>query len=261
MKRAIRSELARLRNRNFILGGIGLMAALALMLTTIIFVTAGEKVMGPGGRAVTVATLEAADGMFVGVQSSFSMLGIVVLALWAVAVTSDYANGLIRLLVLAEPGRLRLLGGKIVALSAFTCVATLATTAALLVVMPGVAAVAGVSTDAWSDDLLRNVAVGYLDLTLAALLWGVAGLFVGMITRSAGVAIAVGIGYLVVFEGLLGLLLDTAAKWLPGSSFSAIAAGGTADMPYGTALLVAAAYACAALVTAAVIFRRRDITA
>jgi len=261
MMRAIRSELARLRNRNFILGGIGLMAALALMLTSIIFVTAGERVMGPGERAVTVATLEAADGMFVGVQSSFAMLGIVVLALWAVAVTSDYANGLIRLLVQAEPSRLRLLGGKIVALSAFTCMATLVTTVVLLVVMPGIANLAGVSTGAWNDDLLRTVAVGYLNLTLAALLWGVAGLFVGMVTRSAGIAIAAGIGYLLVFEGLLGMLLDSASKWLPGSSFSAIAAGGTVDMAYGTALLVAAVYAGAALAAAALLIRRRDITA
>lgn len=261
MMRAVRSELTRLRNRNFILGGIGLMAALALMLTSIIFVTAGERVMGPGERAVTVATLEAAGGMFVGVQSSFAMLGIVVLALWAVAVTSDYASGLIRLLVQAEPSRLRLLGGKIVALSAFTCVATLVTTVVLLLVMPGIANLAGVSTNAWNDDLLRTVAVGYLNLTLAALLWGVAGLFVGMVTRSAGIAIAVGIGYLLVFEGLLGMLLDSAAKWLPGSSFSAIAAGGAADMTYGTALLVAAAYACAALAATALLFRRRDITA
>jgi len=261
MTRAIRSELARLRNRNFILGGIGLMAALALMLTTIIFVTAGERVMGPGEQAVTVETLEAADGMFVGVQSSFSMLGIVVLALWAVAVTSDYAHGLIRLLVQAEPGRLRLLGGKIVALAGFTCMASLVTTVLLLVVMPGIAALAGVSTGAWTDDLLHTVAVGYLNLTLAALLWGIAGLLVGMVTRSAGIAIAVGIGYLLVFEGLLGMLLDSASRWLPGSSFSTIAAGGTADMTYGTALLVAAAYACAAIAVAALLFWRRDITA
>ena len=259
--RVIRSELVRLRSRNFIIGGIGLMAALALMLTSIIFVTAGERVMGPGERSVTVATLEASDGMFVGVQSSFAILGIVMLALWAVAVTSEYANGLIRLLVQAEPSRPRLLGGKIVALSAFTCMATLVTTVVLLVAMPGIASLAGVSTGAWNDDLLRTVAVGYVNLTLAALLWGVAGLFLGMVTRSAGIAIAAGIGYLLVFEGLLGMLLDSASKWLPGSSFSTIAAGGTADMAYGTALLVAAAYAGAALAATVLLFRHRDITA
>ena len=70
-----------------------------------------------------------------------------------------------------------------------------------------------------------------------------------------------GIGYLLVFEGLMGMVLDSAAKWLPGSSFSAIAAGGTADLAYGTALLMAAVYAVAALAIAAIVFRRRDITA
>ena len=42
--------------------------------------------------------------------------------------------------------------------------------------------------------------------------------------------------------------------------FGVIASGGTADMTYGTALIVAAAYAGAAL-AAAVIVSRRDITA
>jgi ABC-2 type transport system permease protein len=64
-----------------------------------------------------------------------------------------------------------------------------------------------------------------------------------------------------VFEMLVGMVLDSASKWLPGSSFSAIALGGSADMTYGTALLVAAAYAAAALAVAALTFRRRDITA
>ena len=54
MIRAIRCELARLRNPCYILGGIGLMAVLGLMATTIIFLTAkGGSVMGllpAGGR-------------------------------------------------------------------------------------------------------------------------------------------------------------------------------------------------------------------
>ena len=261
MIRAIRCELVRLANPYLILGGIGLMAALGLMATTIMFVTAGERAMGPGSQSVTVAMLEAADGMFVGVRNAFTMLGIVALAIWATVVTSDYASGLIRLLVQAEPSRLRLLGGKVVALAAFTCLATLVTVVVVLAASPGIAGLAGISTSAWYDDLPRSVAEGYLNLTLAALLWGVAGLFVGVMTRSTGVAIAVGIGYLMVFEGLLGLLLEDAAKWLPGSSFSAIAAGGTSAMTHSTALLVGLAYASVAIAVAALLFHRRDITA
>jgi len=263
MIRVIRSELARLKNPYYILGGIGLMAALGVLTTTIIFLTAkgGATMVPPGGRAVSVRVLEAADGMFAGLQNTASMWGIVALAIWAIAVTSDYSSGLIRLLVQAEPSRLRLLGGKAVALTAFTCLATLAMTVAVLVVSPVIARMAGVSTDAWGTDLLPAIVGGYLQLTLSALLWGVVGLFVGVVTRSTGVAIAVGIGYLLVFEMVVGMVLDSASKWLPGSTFSAIALGGSADMAYGTALLVAAAYAVAALAIAAVTFRRRDITA
>jgi ABC-2 type transport system permease protein len=263
MIRAIRSEFARLKSPYYVFGGIGLMTALGVMATTIVFITAqgGSTMAPPGGRTVSVQSLEAADGMFAGLQNAANMWGIVVLAIWAIAVTSDYSSGLIRLLVQAEPSRLRLLGGKVMALTAFTCLATLATAAVVLAVSPAIAGMAGVSTDAWGTDLLGTVVGGYLQLTLSALLWGVVGLFVGVVTRSTGIAIAAGIGYLLVFEMLVGMVLDSAAKWLPGSSFSAIALGGTADMTYGTALLVAAAYAVAAIAAAAVTFRRRDITA
>jgi ABC-2 type transport system permease protein len=263
MIRAIRSELARLKSPYYVFGGIGLMTALGVMATTIVFITAkgGSTMAPPGGRTVSVQSLEAADGMFAGLQNAANMWGIVVLAIWAIAVTSDYSSGLIRLLVQAEPSRLRLLGGKVVALTAFTCLATLATTAVVLAVSPAIAGMAGVSTDAWGTDMLGIVVGGYLHLTLSALLWGVVGLFVGMLTRSTGVAIAVGIGYLLVFEMVVGIALDTASKWLPGSTFSAVAQGGSADMAFRTALLVAAAYAVAALAVAAAVFRRRDITA
>ncbi len=109
--------------------------------------------------------------------------------------------------------------------------------------------------------MVRTVLEGYLELTLSVLLWGVVGLFVGMVTRSSGLSIAIGIGYLMVFEGLAQMALDSAGKWLPGSAFAAIASGGTADMTFAAALFVSAVYAVAALVIAAVSFQRRDITA
>jgi ABC-2 type transport system permease protein len=263
MIRAIRCELVRLKNPYYILGGIGLMAALGLIVTVIVFFTAkGGSTMGPpGGRTVSVATLQASDGMFAGLTNAASMWGIVALAIWAIFAASDYSSGLIRLLVQFEPSRLRLLGGKFVALVAFTCLATFITTALVLVVSPAIAGAAGISTSAWGDGLARAVVDGYLHLTLSALMWGVVGLFVGVVTRSTGIAIAVGVGYLLVFEMLFGMLLDSGAKWLPGSSFSAVASGGSADMAFGTALLVAVAYGVAALAIAAVTFHRRDITA
>ena len=108
--------------------------------------------------------------------------------------------------------------------------------------------------------MIGTVVAGYLHLTLSVLLWGVVGLFVGMVTKSSGIAIGIGIGYLMLFEGLAGMLLESTAKWLPGQVFAVIASGGSADMTYGTALIVAAGYAGAAL-AASVIVSRRDVTA
>ncbi len=263
MIRAVRSELIRLRNPATLLSGIGLMVFFGVLATTIVLVTATSGVTGgpPDADRVTVAMLEAGDGMFVGLQNFVGMLGIVALTVWAIAVTSDYSSGLIRLLVQAEPRRWRLLAGKVVALTGFTCLATLVTTAVVLAVAPPIAETTGVSTDAWTADMLRTVVEGYVQLTLSVLLWGVVGLFVGMITRSTGIAIAIGIGYLLVFEGVLSLLLDSTAKWLPGAAFGAIATGGTADMALGTAVVVSAAYVVVAFAVTVITFWRRDITA
>ena len=125
----------------------------------------------------------------------------------------------------------------------------------------GLAESAGVSTAAWQPQLVQTMVTGYVHLTLCVLLWGVVGLCIGILTRSAGISIAIGIGYLLVFEGVLGMLLGSGQKWLPGAVFEAIASGGSAGMAFTTALLLGAAYAFVALAVAAVAFRRRDITA
>jgi len=264
MIRAIRCELARLKTPSFLLGGMGLIVFFSVLATAIVFLTVGSDAGGPPGtQQITTQALEASEGMFAGVQNFVGMLGVVALAMWAMAVTSDYSSGLIRLLVQAQPNRLLLLGGKVVALSIFTCLSTLVATAAVLAVSPGVASLGGVSTDAWSSgSSLLGTALGvYVQLTLCVLMWGVVGLLVGMLTRSAGISIGIGIGYLMIFEGLAGMLLDSAQKWLPGKAFGAIATGGSADMAFGTAALLAGAYAAGALLLTAATFRRRDITA
>jgi ABC-2 type transport system permease protein len=263
MVRTVRSELTRLFSRNYVLGGIGLMAALGLLVTIIVFVTAtgGSAMAPPGGQTVSIATLEASDGIFAGLRLASNMWGIVALVVWAIFAASDYATGLVRLLVQAQPRRLRLLGGKAVALTLFTCLATLITTVVVVVASPAIAGATGVSPDAWTEGIAGTFLSGYLHLTLAALMWGFAGLFVGVLTRSTGISIAVGIGYLLVFEMVFGMLLDDAAKWLPGSSFATVAAGGTAGMGFGAGLLVALGYVAVAYAVASAVFRRRDITA
>jgi ABC-2 type transport system permease protein len=261
MIRVVRSELVRLRAPGFVLGGGGLMTFFAVLATAVVFFTAGSGTASlPRTEGVTMALVEAPDGMFAGLQLFVNMLGVVALVVWAMSVTSDYSSGLIRLLVQAEPRRLLLLGGKVLSLVLFTLAATLVATMVVVAVSPGLASVAGVSTDAWDIGLTGTVLTGYVQVTLSVLLWGMVGLLVGVLTRSTGIAVGIGIGYLLVFEGAASMLLEGAGKWLPGSAFTAIASGGTSDLRFGAAVALGALYGAAALVVSAIVVRRRDIT-
>ena len=53
----------------------------------------------PGTQNITVAMLEAPDGMFAGLQTFAGMLGIVALVVWAMSATTGVSSGLICLLV------------------------------------------------------------------------------------------------------------------------------------------------------------------
>jgi ABC-2 type transport system permease protein len=263
MIRVVRSELVRLRSLSFLLGGIGLMAFFGLAATAVVFfaVSGGSTASLPRADGVSLAAVEAADGMFAGLRTFVGMLGVVSLVIWAMSVTSEYASGLVRLLVQAEPQRLRLLTGKVVALVIFTCLGTLVTMVVVTTAAPPLASAAGISATAWTGAVGKTLVETYVQITASVLLWGLVGLFVGTLTRSTGVAVGIGIGYLLLFEGLASMLLEGASKWLPGSVFSAIASGGTAAMGFGLALALGIGYAAAAFLVAAVTFMRRDITA
>lgn len=257
--RATRAEAKRLNRLSFVGAGGVLLTFFALMASVITFYAAD----GGGHMGGVAVDLESAGGLVAGLAWAVDLMGIVVLALWAAATASDYSTGLVRILVQAQPRRTRLLGGKLVALTAYTVAGTAVATLAAIAAAPLLAGAKGISTSAWFPGLqetLFTVLGAWVDLTLSVLVWGVIGLSVATVTRSLTIAIAGGIGYLLVFERLLGLVADQATTYLPGSVLSAVAAGGTASLSYGTALGLAAAYAAGALLLAALVFTRRDVT-
>mgnify|MGYP001822514051 CR=1 FL=1 len=232
--RATRSEAKRLKRRSFAGVGLVLLAFFALMTATVAFV-AGEQ-MGPGGGLGTGVDLASAEGLVAGLITGSSMFGIIALSLWAAATASDYTTGWIRVLVQAEPRRWRLFGGKLAALTAYTVVGITAAAVVSVAAAPALAGAAGISTAAWSTGAVGTVLSTWLNVMLSVLAWGVIGLAVATITRSVTAAIAGGIGYLMVVEGLLGMVFDTGVTtYLPGSVLNAVAAGGTVSLAYGGA--------------------------
>ncbi len=264
MLAAFRSELVRLRRPRVLVAWFGLMALFALMVNTVMFGTASSGTAlppgAPGVRFPDAATLAGPDGLVAGLAAASSMFGVVTLSFWALATATDYSSGLIRLLVAAQPHRWRLLAGKVGALLVVTAAATVvATFVTVMAAMPAAQA-AGISTSEWMSDPLSTVANAFLDAYLALMAWGVVGLVLAVLTRSAAVAISIGVGYVLVVESVIRLALGDASDWLPGSTLNALAAGGTPDLAYGAALTLGIGYVVIGLALATIVVVRRDVT-
>lgn len=264
MLRSLRSELVRLRRPGLLIAWLGLMALFATMANTIMFSVAADGVQlppgAPGVAFPTAAELATADGLMAGMPAASTMFGIVTLSFWAIAVATDYSTGLIRLLVAAMPRRWPLLVGKVAALSLLTAVATTIAAAVTLAIAPPSAQGAGIDTSAWGDGAVSTIIGTWASTYLSLLVWGVIGLAIAYLTRSAAIAISVGAGYVLVVEAMLGRLFDTTPDWLLGSTLTAVAQGGSATIAQGTALGWAGLYLTLGLGAAAVVLLRRDVT-
>jgi hypothetical protein len=264
MLAAFRSELTRLGQPRLLATWLGLIALFAAMVNTIMvtFVSGGGS-LPPGAPGVvfpSLAELEGPAGLTAGLAAAANMFGVVTLSCWAVATATDYGTGLIRLLVAAEPRRWPLLAGKVGALLLVTAAAT--TVAALvnvLAVLPAAQA-AGISTAAWGTDPIGVVASAWTSLFLALCVWGILGLAVAVVTRSAAASIAIGVAYVLVVEAMVRMVGDAPSDWLLGTTLGAVASGGTEAVPYGMALALAAVYAILGLVVAGLVLVRRDVT-
>lgn len=262
MLNVVRSELTRLAQPRTLLVWFGLMAAFALMvngvMATVVASANPADLPSPGVTFPTLAELESASGLLAGLSAASSMFGIVTLSAWAFFTAQDHSSGLIRLLVAAEPRRWRLLGGKVVALTAVTALAVSVATLANLLAAPIVGA-SGISTEAWGTDIGSVLASGWLNLFLAQLVWGVLGLVIATLTKSAMVAVSIGVGYVLVAETLLQMI-DGAPAELLGATLTALAKGGTDAISYSTALTLGAAYVVVGLLAAGLVFSGRDVT-
>jgi ABC-type transport system involved in multi-copper enzyme maturation permease subunit len=260
----IGSELLRSRRRAVLLGWLGLSAVLAALVNTVMFQAAvdaqGQPTAGPGVAFPSVQVLETVQGLTAGVAAASSMLGVVTLAFWALLTATDYSTGFVRLLVAAQPRRWPLLVGKAVALALWTAGAALVALLVNVGVAPVAASSAGLDTAAWEAVAAGDLAAAWARLFSALLVWGLLGLALATVTRSAAVAISLGVGWVLLLEGVLASVLGSVADVLPGSVLTALATGGTDAVSQGQALALGGTYTVLALVTALVVLQRRDVT-
>ena len=264
MLAVVRSELVRLVRPRLMLAWGGLTLLFALMVNTVMFSAASSGIaLPPGAPGVgfpPLAELVEPGGLMAGLGAASSMFGIVTLAFWALAVASDYSSGLIRLLVAAEPRRWRLVLGKALALVLLTALVTaVACVINAMAALPAAQA-AGIDTAAWGSDLPAVVGGAWANAFAAQLVWGCIGLVLAVIARSAAVAISIGVGYVLVVESVIKMAEGVPTDWLPGTTITAIASGGTHAVAYGTAITLGAGYGIVALALAVLVTTRRDVT-
>ncbi len=264
MIRAFRSEWLKIRRPAMILGGAGAMigfAVLAIVLTLNRLGSVGGGAGGAGG-AVVAAQVAASDGFATLMGVSATFIGVIALAVCAVAIGVEYGNGTLRNLLVRQPQRLRLLAGKLLALGSFLALAVaLAYGAALataLLLAPG----HGISTAAWFTGAgVQSLLATAGNLLLATLVWGAIGAALAMALRSTAIAITGGLAYVLVVENLLTAAWSGGAQWLPGQLIDVIARGGTAAVSYGSALGLVGLYLLVAGAIVGAIFQRRDVAA
>lgn len=262
MLHVVRSELTRLAQRRNLLIWFGLMALFALMINTVMATVVSQvpsNLPSPGVAFPTRPELESPSGLMAGLAAAANLFGIVTLSFWAFFTAQDYSSGLIRLVVAAEPRRWRLLAGKVVALTLVTAVAVTVAALANLLAAPAVGG-SGIDTTSWGTDLPTVVGEAWLHLFLSQLVWGVLGLVIAVATRSAMVAVSIGVGYMLVVESLIRTLDGAPTEQLLGTTLGALAKGGTAAVSFSTALTLGVAYVIVGLLAAGVVLARRDVT-
>jgi ABC-type transport system involved in multi-copper enzyme maturation permease subunit len=256
MARAFRSEWLKIRRRGMLLGSAGAMTALAILGVVIVILRASS-----GRTAVTVARLSQPDGFAFLMSRAGDILGVVALGTVAIAVAQEYGYGTLRSILVREPRRLHLLGGKLVANLLFVAAGVAVAFVAALVTALIIAPSQGIDTSGWLGSGLGQTLTTAGDLVLAAVGFGLFGCLLGILFRSPAPAVIAGLAWALPVEGLLNSVWSSLGDWLPFRQLGVIIEQGSATVSYDHALVMGAAYALAACAVAAVLFRRRDVLA
>jgi ABC-2 type transport system permease protein len=264
MIRAFKSEWLKLRRPGMILGGLGAMIGFSILAIVLNLTRLNSAVAGrPGGGAgLTAAQVAASNGFSAIMGISATFIGVVALAICAIVVGMEYSNGTLRNLLVRQPDRLRLLGGKLLALASFLTLGVIVAYGAALVTALILVPTHDISTAAWfTSDGVQSLLKGGGNLLLATLVWGALGAILALVLRSTALALSIGLVYVLVVEQVILLAWSDGDKWLPGRLIAAIAQGGTSAISYGNALLLVGVFVVAGLSAAGALFRQRDVAA
>jgi ABC-2 type transport system permease protein len=261
MLNVVKSELRKLRRPKLLISTILVVAALTALFTSIVFLRANSgQGNGQRGELISTATLSQAAGLVYGFKIVSFFLGITALCVFASQTAQEYTLGTLRNPLVRQPSRMKILFGKYLSMVIF---------AIALVFLDAVVAIgtsyllaphAKVTTIAWFTSsgfsLLGRTFVNVLLTTIA---FGTFGMILGLLFRSPISAIATGVIWTLILENILGVVVSSTQKWLPGQNFDNIAQGGALNVSYRWSLALSASYLAVGFAIVAFLFKRRDV--
>lgn len=261
MLNVIKAEIRKLRRPTLFFGTIGSALFFTGLITSFIYLMI-DSPQGNGDRGKTISrdVLGLASGSVNGFASVGNFLGIIALCVFSAQTAQEYTYGTLRNLLVRQPGRMKILVGKLISMKLFALVmitiAAIVSIAISYFLAPG----AKVNTTLWfTSDGYHAIFNTYLNVTISVVAFGIVGMILGLLLRSPISSISLGVLWLLIVENLLIAVKSSFQNWLPGAQLSAIASGGTLDLTYKHALTLGGAYVAIGALIASILFVRRDV--
>ena len=261
MIRTLRAELLKLHRRR-LLALAALTIAVFSISTAVIALTTAETARNqPGfGQGTTIESLSTASGGTEAFTTGAAFAGTFLFVVFVGAIAVEFSRGTVRTMLLRQPGRVRLLAGKLLALLTLAAGGLAIAEALTWLAARLIAPTQDIPTHAWTSLAAAGHALSDYG---AVLFWvtgyAVFGLTLAVFIRNVPVALAVGIAWAGPFEHLLQDAWQPASRYFPGLLLEAFVAGGTPDVDATRALLTISIYATAAMALAANNFARHDV--
>jgi len=261
MFNVVRAELRKLRRPTLLISTILVVAALTALFTSIVFLRANSgQGNGRRGDIISPETLSHATGLVYGFKIVSFFLGITALCVFASQTAQEYSLGTLRNLLVRQPSRMKILFGKYISMIIFGVALVFLDAIVAIGVSYGLAPHAKVTTSAWfTANALSLLGRTFANVLLTTIAFGTFGMILGLLFRSPISAIATGVIWSLILETILGGVISSTQKWLPGQNFDNIAQGGSDTVSYKWSLALSAIYLLFGFSIVSVLFKRRDV--
>ena len=261
MFNVVKAEMRKLRRPTLFFGTMGAALFFTGLITSFIYLMIDSpRGNGDRGRTIGREVLQLASGSVNGFASVGGFLGIIALCVFAAQTAQEYTYGTLRNLLVRQPGRMKILIGKLISMMIFALImisiAAIVSVAISYILAPG----AKVNTDLWLTSAgYQAIFTTFVNVTVSVTAFGIVGMVLGLLLRSPISAISLGVLWLLIVENLLIAVKSSLQSWLPGAQLDAIASGGTLDLTYKHALTVGGIYVAVGATIASILFVRRDV--